>query len=430
MTQRYRPARLQRMAGSVIVMRDPIPHPIENDPADPDIRCTAEPDGRSVRVELMIRGRSVSRCWIVPQRIRIGRAVVRMDGIGGVGTDARYRRRGYARRVLDAAQRRMRQGDAGLSMLYGIPDFYERYGYVQVGPEHSLTIPARETASVTIEGWSCRPGTAADLDALADLYSAVTEDAVGAAVRTDASLAWRWMRNASDEDLRKGCCVAVGPGGDVRGYALLGAGFWAVDVLQREHPRDRVLAEVIAADPEAASAMLDRCAAVQAMERRTDGERYRPRVLIPGPPDTFIARAALRRDAVIQQSHTASGGSMACVLNATQLLQLLVPELQLRLRNARRVWRGRIILQIGEERIQLRSTRDRLQMEPAPAEASHRCVPAVSLTHAEIALLALGATSPDFVLWKRDDPIDRDIQDLLAALFPQRHPHMHLPDRY
>lgn len=113
---------------------------ITRDDQDADITLTPEEDGRSTRVELWNDGRSVSRCWIVSLRIRIGEAVVRMDGIGGVGTEPESRNQGYARRVLQAAIRRMSAGDAALTMLYGISNFYERFGYVQAGPEHLVSL--------------------------------------------------------------------------------------------------------------------------------------------------------------------------------------------------------------------------------------------------------------------------------------------------
>src|SRR5213083_2629485 len=107
--------------------------------SEPRLAFRQERDG-STRVDLMLEDRSVSWLWIVPFTIRIGRAAVRMDGIGGVNTREGCRRRGYSRRVLEATVERMRQGDAALSMLYGIPHFYPKFGYATAGPEHFVTL--------------------------------------------------------------------------------------------------------------------------------------------------------------------------------------------------------------------------------------------------------------------------------------------------
>ena len=70
------------------------------------------PSGTS-DVLLQLHGRQVSRVVIVPMLMRIGAAVVRMDGIGGVGTEEEFRNRGYSRRVMETAVQQMRAGRCG-----------------------------------------------------------------------------------------------------------------------------------------------------------------------------------------------------------------------------------------------------------------------------------------------------------------------------
>src|SRR5260370_31083701 len=108
--------------------------------SEPKITFERRPGGDTC-VELVVDGRSASRLFVVPFTLRIGAATVRMDGIGGVETEKDCRHRGYARRVLEATVEHMRQGDAALSMLYGIPDFYPKFGYATAGPEHAIELP-------------------------------------------------------------------------------------------------------------------------------------------------------------------------------------------------------------------------------------------------------------------------------------------------
>src|SRR5690242_20576154 len=105
-------------------------------PLDPQIAFEQQPGG-DTRAALRIDGHAVSGLWVVPFTLRIGAATVRMDGIAGVGTETEHRRRGYSRRVLEATVRWMQQGDAPLSMLYGIPDFYPKFGYATAGPDEA-----------------------------------------------------------------------------------------------------------------------------------------------------------------------------------------------------------------------------------------------------------------------------------------------------
>src|SRR3954471_6961636 len=95
----------------------------------PQLSIRREADGRSTRVDLKLDGKSISRLWLSSHTLHIGEALVRMEGVGGVGTDEAYRSKGYSRRVLEASVAHMIEGDAALSMLYGIRDFYTKFGY-------------------------------------------------------------------------------------------------------------------------------------------------------------------------------------------------------------------------------------------------------------------------------------------------------------
>src|SRR5262245_13283573 len=128
------------------------------------------PDGASELV-LEIDGMRISRVVIIPMLMRIGAAVVRMDGIGGVETEEAYQKRGYSRRVMETAVETMRAGNAALSTLYGIQDYYHKFGFTTVGPEYSVTVPRGEQAATALPaGWSARDFVMNDLPAVQRLY--------------------------------------------------------------------------------------------------------------------------------------------------------------------------------------------------------------------------------------------------------------------
>lgn len=66
---------------------------------------------------------------VFPLRLRIGRAQVRVGGIGDVYTEEKHRLQGHSARCRRHAVERMRQDGFDLSLLFGIPDFYHRFGY-------------------------------------------------------------------------------------------------------------------------------------------------------------------------------------------------------------------------------------------------------------------------------------------------------------
>src|SRR3954465_13156032 len=110
------------------------------------ITVTEHPTGESEAI-LQLDGKQVSRAVIVPMLMRIGAAVVRMDGIGGVGTEEEFRHRGYSRRVMETAVQQMQRGDAALSTLFGIQDFYQKFGYETTGPEYSVILPLEDASA-------------------------------------------------------------------------------------------------------------------------------------------------------------------------------------------------------------------------------------------------------------------------------------------
>jgi hypothetical protein len=223
---------------------------------DPDIRYQKEAWG-ATRVELVIDGRSVSRLFILPFTLRIGAAMVRMDGIGGVETEKDCRHRGYARRLLEATVDHMQQGDAALSMLYGIPDFYPKFGYATAGPEHSIELPGPFDAAALSPGWRVRPFALADLPALRRLYDQNTARGAGTAVRSAEAGPWAKLAapegNGADD-----CRVVESPDGQVRAYAWRARWHWSVSNWERD-PEVLMIAEAMAESPAAADAVLAVC---------------------------------------------------------------------------------------------------------------------------------------------------------------------------
>src|SRR5829696_4320539 len=162
---------------------------VERGFADGSRIATANHPSGTRDVLLQLHGRQVSRVVIVPMVMRIGAAVVRMDGIGGAGTEEGFRNRGYSRRVMERAIEEIRRGDAALSTLFGIEDFYQKFGYETTGPEYTVVLPLEDTGAPTRalpRGWRFRPLTVGDMSAVKWLYHANTRRATGALVRHDA----------------------------------------------------------------------------------------------------------------------------------------------------------------------------------------------------------------------------------------------------
>ena len=91
-------------------------------------------------IERTLHGEPIARAIIADRQMRIGCASVRMGGIGGVWTEPERRKQGHMRAVMDRAVEFMRDEGFDVSLLFGITDFYPRWGYATMIPDQRLTI--------------------------------------------------------------------------------------------------------------------------------------------------------------------------------------------------------------------------------------------------------------------------------------------------
>lgn len=141
---------------------------------------------RESDTELAIRaeGRTLARLAVVPFHQRVGRATLWMGGVAGVNTDPAAREQGLARRLLTFAVEWMRDQGFDWSGLFGIPNFYTRFGYASALPEYELTIPtARAEAARMCHHVRPLQGNEHERLALLDIYQAVYATATGTVLR-------------------------------------------------------------------------------------------------------------------------------------------------------------------------------------------------------------------------------------------------------
>jgi hypothetical protein len=400
------------------------------------------PSGTS-DVLLQVHGRQVSRVVIVPMVMRIGAAVVRMDGIGGVGTEEGFRHRGYSRRVMETAVQQMRQGDAALSTLFGIEDFYQKFGYETTGPDYSVVLPLADAAVPTRalpRGWRFRPLTADDMPAVMRLYHANTRRATGALVRHDAGgdpsetdrlagvnpdarkiglRAWNRLQAIAVEPGKDACRVLVDERGRIAAYAWFGANWW-MGVRRRDLPRAFHIAEAMARDTEAADNLLVACRA-WADEAGSDCES----VALAIPPEGSVAAAAAYESGQMLAVYTRGGDFMGRVLDTGRLLRQLLPELAARVRSARLPFQGRLTFRTDEGEAAIVISAD-----DALVDGGVNGGLVVELPQTVLARLCLGGFDPADLLARLPNRPDREVEALLQVLFPRRMPHIYPMDRF
>jgi predicted N-acetyltransferase YhbS len=392
------------------------------------------------RLILELDGQRVSWVTIVPMLMRIGAAAVRMDGIAGVGTEEAFRNRGYSRRMMETAVELMRTGDAALSTLYGIADFYPKFGYATTGPDWTVTLPVRKTASAPASlpaGWSVREVCSDDLPVVKRLYFLNTRCAAGALVRhmeadqlqenvslTRASPAalqiggrtWTTLGNVTATSDTNECRVVLDGNGDVAAYAWRGQ-----PERWRARPDAFHLAEVMAEGPVAADAVLAACQQ-WATEAGNDPDEIRMAI----PPEGPVANAAAYQGGTFTGLHTRDGDFMGRVLDTGRLLHQLRPELSARIRASRLGFEGDLVIatDAGEATLSIGPE----GVTTAAESGGLRVV--AELPQETLVRLCLGAFEPEDILARLSRAPERQIAKILTALFPRRAPHIYPMDRF
>jgi GNAT superfamily N-acetyltransferase len=416
---------------------------VERSFADGSRIVTVNHPGGTSDLLLLLDGRQVSRVVIVPMLMRIGAAVVRMDGIGGVSTEEEFRNRGYSRRVMETAVEQMRRGDAALSTLFGIEDFYQKFGYETTGPEYTVVLPLAEATAPTRSlprGWRFRPLTPGDMPAVMRLYHANTRRATGALVRHDAGddpseterladlnpdarkiglRAWNRLQGIAVEPGEDACRVLVDQSGRIGAYAWFGANWW-MGVRRRDLPGAFHIAEGMARDAEVADTLLVACR-TWAEEAGSDGDG----IALAIPPEGPVAMAAAYEGGQMLGVYTRGGNFMGRVLDLGRLLRLLQPELAARVRSARLPFQGRLNFRTDEDEAAIVIRDDDVQVD---GRASGGLV--VELPQTALARLCLGGFDPADVLARLPNRPNAEVEAVLRVLFPRRMPHIYPMDRF
>lgn len=385
-------------------------------------RLRPNPDG-STTVELTIDDATVSRATIIPMTIRIGTAMVRMDGIGGVATDDAHRRRGYSRQVLEFAVERMKQGGAPLTTLHGIEHFYPKFGYATVGGEATIRLPLLDDERDLPEGCETRPGRLPDLPRLKTLYADGTREAVGALVRPDDGVGWRQMEaslgSGADE-----CIVVTDEADEVVGYAWRSPRSWWMQQWSRRDPEIFKIGEAFAVSPRAADALLAACRQWAAAHGAEQAE-----LALPGTG--VLGMTAALQYTVIGVQHARDAQFMGRSTGVHDLMTQMQPELERRWRAVRTAWTGILELRTGEDAVNLLIGEDEVTVLPEqhPLAGSETSDPLViESSPGNVARLAFGMFDPSELLARSGT--SPDAIEVLAVLFPRRNPHIYPADRF
>jgi predicted N-acetyltransferase YhbS len=336
----------------------------------------------------MLDGQVVTHYGVWGYDMRIGTAIARCGGIGAVATHGDYR----GRRLMDGTARAsieaMRHAGYDCTVLFGIENFYHKFGYVRAWPDSSITV---KVSDLPTEAPLPRPRrfavrNRADINAL---YNAAYATVTGSAVRpTFGNLGYPGRLEGLRWD---------------GGYVMVIA-----------HGANLECVEAVG-DP-------GQCLRVLSADARRRGS---VQVKFHGLPwDSPVPRLLRQGNCRVESGYERSGGAMIRVLNLGAMLGKMSGELTRRLEASTLAgWRGALRLASPDEAVTLHL-----------ADGAVTVGPDVDTPHAlaagwPVAQLLLGTESADETI-DAYLPATGDAMQVCRALFPKQDIALAMYDRY
>ena len=362
------------------------------------------------------KGRIVAHVGVWTYFTRVGAARLKTGGIGAVLTHADYRKQGLASRCLEACLAAMREQGYDFSVLFGIRDFYHRFGFTQAWTDPALLADVTalpegplelRLESVSLAEVMCGRDTAGRSTnagaAILSIYSRETADQVGTADRLAQPIYTRDSAFRSRYQARS----LVNQGGQVCGYLVTRKRNEVLDVLEAGGLAAPCgLGQLMAAIREVATQAACR------QVRLTD---------MPFQHPLFQAMRALTARAELH--YVKSGGPMAAVVNLQTSLKKLLPVLSARLRAARLRTSAKLQLVSDRESVTLELAAGKVAL--ARGEAANRLEAGPAA-----ARLILGSESPATLAVQEQVRFTGNAAELAEALFPAQWPALYAVDHF
>ena len=140
-------------------------------------------------------GEMVSELWLVDVTVRAWGVTLRSAGVAGVATPLPHRKKGHARRLMEACERFTADQGYEINTLFGISDFYHRWGFATICPEYELRI-ALDVLGADGPSAPLEEVSPTDWDGIARLYNAASAALDGSVVRPEST--WQGPKLGSD----------------------------------------------------------------------------------------------------------------------------------------------------------------------------------------------------------------------------------------
>ena len=274
-------------------------------------------EGRAHKRVMRIDGEEVCHLWVIDYTMRIGHAEVRMAGIGDVYTNRAHRMKGYMRQLYSDTVGYITDEGYDVSMLFGIANFYTKFGYASSIPTVKFAVETRDaeaaadTTRETARAITSRPIESRDMAAVIDLYNRKNAARSGTLVRDPVH--FTAFRKGTDWDTQAETALWEDEAGTLLGYAV-----WD------KHATEVKIGEVEAESADLYPTLLA-AFAQQAIEKRCE------HITCFLPSDHPFSEYAQRFGVVWTIEYPRHEDCMMRIMNQQPLLEKLVPVLDLRM---------------------------------------------------------------------------------------------------
>jgi len=270
---------------------------------------------------------------IFERDLRMGSSLLRTGCIGAVYTRHAFRKQGVASALMRDAIGYAVDNNYALLLLDGIPNFYHRFGYVDMHDVTHFTMDTAPLRHLKTGDWQTKTATEDDADTLLDLYQRHFGGFVGSFER---SLEVQQFKLRTESPSRQ-FVLALDPSGTPKGYIIL-------------RNDDRPWAAEVAAESWAAAKVLLKYHA----EFIDADEKPAEKIDWVVPPASDLAMMLVDRLSVVRVTKSVNAGDwMARVANMDILLQSLLPVWNQRLAAGKLNWAGHIDLHVDDRCWQL-----------------------------------------------------------------------------
>ena len=362
---------------------------------------TLDKDHRHQRELRLDDDTKVSWLGVIDFPMRIGTAEVRMAGIGGVHTAREHRKQGHMRTLFEDTVTYMTDQGYDITLLFGIPNFYNKFGYASSMPDAHFTIATRdaEDAAGGVAGLNTRPVEPEDIPEIVKLYNAHNAMRTGSIIRTPDR--FTEFRKGTDWRTSPEVRVWEDDRGQLAGYAV-----W-------DDEDDRVTAaEIDAWDDRLFPTLLHTLAEEAIAKRCSEIEVY-------APPDHPFAEYAQRYGITWTIRYPRDAAAMMRILNQRPLMEKLHAELERRLAaSPMDGYTGSVALTTDLDTTVLTFDAGRLALD-----ATGEPDAALSLSQDKLIQCLVGYRSVRDVLNSPGVTLEGEGAPLLNALFPRQHPY-------